>query len=96
MNSEEGGHWVPTGEEIDAERRDDAQIVATHKSWVQKMKLRAHIGAGRRVEPPPIKPSTARDADIRSTAESAGPSSPPPGTRVTSDLPSRPLSTGGA
>jgi tetratricopeptide (TPR) repeat protein len=42
------------------------------------------------------QPPTARDADIPSTAERASPSSPPPGTRVTSDLPSRPLSTGGA
>ncbi len=94
MSSEEEGYWVPTGDEIVAKHSDDAQIVATRKSWLQKLKLRAHIGTGGRVQPPPIKPPTARAADITSTAGRASPSSPPPVTRVTSDLSSRPLSTG--
>jgi hypothetical protein len=80
MNEKEGRWRVPTGEEINAEGRDSRGAGAS-RSWVQKLKLRAHIGARRRIlQPPPLKPpQTAKPAGGSNVMHSApsGPSSTP-------------------
>lgn len=94
MNSEERKYVVPTGEEITA-KRSDPQTAPTRKSWVQKLKLRAHIGAGRRVQPPLVKVPTAKLGDPP-VGQSLAPVPREAGTSVLSDLPSPTPSMGAA